>query len=218
MMGQWGKMAWLGLILAALALVGFGVYSIHDAGYNSGYAQGESSGKESGYKDGKKAGAAEKEWEIKDQLAESSEQTRKEIQEKQDKIDRASIDLEVMRKERDGFKTQLDKQIPKVNTVYIEKTVEGKYEEKPVPPSVYTADFVRLWNQAIFGQSGVPDNLGKSDGGSPGWRGIDGRTAMKLTSQDLLQNFTDNMSKCHANRDTLTQLQRALRDAGIGVH
>lgn len=216
-MGQYVKLAWAALILLIILAVGYGISAFYNAAYDSGKASGILEGSEAGYKKGYKAGAENKEQEITKKLSEEKEKAEIALKEKQGKIDTVSLKLEETKKERDLFKHKLDNQVPKVNTVYITRTVEGKYEEQPTPNPVYTADFIRLWNQAIFGDLGMPEGSGESNGYSPGWRGIDGRTPMRVSSQDLLQNHADNMKVCMDTRDTLISLQSALRESGLGV-
>lgn len=216
-MSAYVKLGILGLALILFLAIGYFVSAVHSAGYASGYSAGHAEGKKAGDKEGYTRGLKDKEAEIASKIELANKAAADELKKKQEKIDSASAALEEMRKNRDFYKNKLDNQIPKVNTVYITKTVEGQYEEKPTPTPIYTADFVRLWNQAIFGDSGVSYNSGESDGYSPGWRGIDGRTPMTLSSQDILQNHADNMKICMDTRDQLVSLQTALKESGLGI-
>lgn len=128
----------------------------------------------------------------------------KQLQAEKERGDKLSADLEAEKRNIKTVTIDVIKEVPKVTKVYVEKNGDAP---KPIPDTVFTAGFVRVWDSAL-----LPTGVSAAAGGLAGDAGESDFARAAIGQDDVLNNAVVNFSRyaeCRAQLSKLIQWHRS---------
>jgi hypothetical protein len=194
----------LGLLL--IALVAVGLVTVYDTGHSAGFASAKAQGDTALAalrlaNESEKARAA-------DAAAKDMQAAAENLLAEQARGNQLAADLGAKKTELRTVTDKLNREIQNVTTLY--RRAIGAQAE-PLPPALFTAGFVRVWNDALSGAvSPVPmPASGTATGGTdatPNGAGTADDLIVGITRADLLTNHVRNgegYASCRAQLNAL---------------